>query len=138
MTSLHMLQKTNPLGMAGRSVQNSRALERASAPKARQVETAQAEHVHPSWLAKQKQKEALIKAVPVGSKTVFSDDGHSVMSTLTPAVDAGTSRVVPARRKQQAVQSETLHPSWLAKKAAASKEAQLASRPLATKIVFDD
>ena len=124
--------------MLGRSVQDPGLLRSAAASKAQQVGTAQPARLHPSWLARQKQKEALVQAVPVGSKTVFSDDGQPVASELAPAAVSGTSRVLPVRCKQQGVQKETLHPSWVAKKAAASKEAQLAGRTVAVKTVFED
>lgn len=136
--SLYMLQRAGIPGSLGRSVQDPGPLRSASALKAQQVETAQPVCLHPSWLARQKQKEALVQAVPVGSKMVFSDDGQPVASRLAPAAVTGPSGVFPVRCKKQGVQNESLHPSWLAKKAAASKEAQLASRSGAIKTVFED
>lgn len=138
LTSLYMLQRAGISDLPGGSVKDSRPFRSASASKARPEEKASAVRLHPSWLAKQKQKEALVQAVPVGSKTVFSDDGQSVASKLTPAAVTGTSGVTSVGCKPQGVEKQTLHPSWLAKKAAASKEALLSSRPLANKTVFED
>lgn len=138
LTSLCMLQRASIPELSGRSVQDPGPLRSASASKARPDGTAQAVRLHPSWLAKQKQKEALVQAVPVGSKTVFSDDGQPVASEPAPAAVTGTSGVLSVRCKPQGVQKQTLHPSWLAKKAAASREAQISSRPVATKTVFED
>ena len=71
---------------------------------------------------------------------MFSEDGQPVIPKPTPALDSKTSRVAAVKPKQQAVptQAQHLHPSWLAKKAAALKQAQLASCSVATKTVFED
>lgn len=130
-----MLQRTGSSKTPARSLQAPGSLQNAS--KVRHDEPAYAVRLHPSWLAKQKQKEALVKAVSVGSKTVFSDDGQPVASRPASAASIGAC-AVPVRQKQQSVQKEVLHPSWLAKKAAASKQAQLAKSSAATKITFED
>lgn len=140
LTSLHTLQGAVPPAKDSNNRQSSNALGRGCGSQTQQTGTAQALPLHPSWAAKQRQKQALIQAVPVGSKTVFSDGGQPVMSKPTPGADLQASTVVPRRPKQQAMQTQTqhLHPSWLAKKAAASKQAQLASCSVATKTVFED
>ena len=138
LTSLHLLQRTGLPQVPARSVQAPGHLPNASVSKVQHDRPAQAVRLHPSWLAKQKQKEALTKTVSAGSKTVFSDDGQPVASRPASAASAGTSGVPLIKNKQQGVQKEVLHPSWLAKKAAASRQAQLASSSAATKITFED
>ena len=80
-------------------------------------------------------------AAPLGSKTVFGDDGQVVASHQTPAAAVKVPKAEvkkPAASKGSAVQAEILHPSWLAKRAAASKLAELANGKKASKITFDD
>ena len=135
---MYMLQRAGIPELSSRCVQAASPLRSASVSKTGQDETAQAVHLHPSWVAKKRQKQALVQAVPVGSKTVFSEEGQPVASKLAPAAVTGISCVPSVRCKQQVVQKQTLHPSWLAKKAAASKEAQLSSCLVATRTVFED
>lgn len=137
-----MLQRRSVQEKVSRSIQSPGATCRASSLQPQHDKTNQVALLHPSWSAKQKQKAELVKAIPLGSKTVFSDEGQSVKSKLKPAAaaDLGKSRLVPVKHKHQAVQTQAqnLHPSWLAKKAAASKQAQLASCSFATKTIFED
>ena len=136
LTTLHMLQRTGLSEMPARIAHAPGP--NVSVSKVRHGESAQAVRLHPSWLAKQKQKEAFAKTVSAGSKTVFSNDGQPVASRPASAASAGTSGVPLIKHKQQGVQKQVLHPSWLAKKAAASRQAQLASSSAATKITFED
>ena len=138
LTSLYMLQRAGIPELSGRSLRDPGPVRSASVSKAQADRTAQAVPLHPSWLAKQKQKEALVQAAPMGTKTVFSNDGQPVASERAPAAVTGTSGVLSVGCKQQNIRKQTLHPSWLAKKAAASREAQVSSRSVATKTVFED
>ncbi|DBA95153.1 TPA: hypothetical protein ACH3X1_015706 [Trebouxia sp. C0004] len=103
--------------------------------------------VHPSWLAKQKQKQALLTAAPQGSKTVFSDDGqvmassatHSPAATLPKSASkAPAPALKPAAARLTAAEAEGMHPSWIAKRVAVANQAELASGKKASKIIFDD
>ena len=114
-------------------------------PAARTIESnaASAVPVHPSWLAKQKQQQALVTAAPRGSKTVFSDDGQvvpSVAAVTAPKVSGRqpSAAVKPTAGKVHSAEAKNLHPSWLAKKAAAAKQAEFASTKTASKITFAD
>lgn len=103
--------------------------------KVQPVKPASAAHLHPSWSAKQKQKEAAAMAAPFGSKVVFEDDGQAVRSKAPPP--GPTTEVAPVKHSEKAAEADTLHPSWVAKKAAASKQIQLAQSAKASKITFD-
>lgn len=103
--------------------------------------------VHPSWLAKQKQKQALLTAAPQGSKTVFSDDGQIIASSashsLAPTLPKSVSKdqvaaLKPAAASFTAAEAKDMHPSWIAKRVAVAKQAELASGKKASKIIFDD
>lgn len=103
--------------------------------------------VHPSWLAKQKQKQALLTAAPQGSKIVFSDDGqivassaaHSLALTLPKSVSKDqVAALKPAAARLTAAEAKDMHPSWIAKRVAVAKQAELASGKKASKITFDD
>ena len=93
--------------------------------------------MHPSWQAKQQQKQAMLTAAPTGSKAVFAEDGQAV-STAAPAKALKMGTVSTASGKSQNVAAEKLHPSWDAKRNAALRQAELASRTHASKIVFAD
>ena len=123
--------------MPVRSVQPPSLLQNESVSKARGDKSAQAVSLHPSWLAKQKQKEALATTDSAGSKTVVSDDGQPVAPRRASAASTDTSGAPPVRHKQQSEQKAMPHPPWLAKKAAASKQAQHASCSAATEITFE-
>lgn len=105
--------------------------------------------VHPSWLAikKQKQKQALLTAAPQGSRTVFSDDGqimasspaHSPAAILPKSASkAPAAALKPAAARLTAAEAKDMHPSWIAKRVAIAKQAELANGKKASKIVFDD
>ena len=99
--------------------------------------------VHPSWLAKQKQKQALLTAAPQGSKTVFSDDGQIVAPSLALTLPKSVSKdqvtaLKPAAARLKAAEAKDMHPSWIAKRVAVAKQAEVASGKKASKIIFDD
>lgn len=104
--------------------------------------SAQQKSLHPSWAAKQKQKQALLTAAPAGRKTVFNESGQSLTVSLPdaevpPGKLAKSAGQAPAV-KQKADKAEALHPSWAAKRAAAAHKVDLTSAPTAHKIVFED
>ena len=119
--------------------------ERHKANRAGMSTAAQAQHVrpvptaalHPSWAARQKQREAYAAATPSGNKIVFGDDRRPAASMQVPILSAG---LVKPAVQPAAWQAETLHPSWLAKKAAASKQACDVDRlgSAASKVKFPD
>ena len=80
-------------------------------------------HLHPSWAAKQKEKQGLLSATPAGSKTVFDDDAKPL--NVQPKHVA----TPPAKPSQK------LHPSWEAKLAEKMKQLPSAT---GTKVRFDD
>lgn len=90
--------------MPVRSVQPPSLLQNESVSKARGDKSAQAVSLHPSWLAKQKQKEALATTDSAGSKTVVSDDGQPVAPRRASAASTDTSGAPPVRHKQQSEQ----------------------------------
>ncbi|DBA71882.1 TPA: hypothetical protein ACH3X2_010929 [Trebouxia sp. C0005] len=103
--------------------------------------------VHPSWLAKQKLKQVLLTAAPQGSKTIFSDDGqviassaaHSPAATLPKSASkAPAAALKPAAARSTAAEAKDMHPSWIAKRVAIAKQAELANGKKASKIIFDD
>ena len=103
--------------------------------------------VHPSWLAKQKQKQVLLTAAPQGSKTVFSDDGqvmassaaHRPAATLPKSASkAPAAALKPAAARLTAAEAKDMHPSWIAKRVAVAKQAELANGKKASKIIFND
>ena len=105
--------------------------------------------VHPSWLAikKQKQMQALLTAAPQGSRTVFSDDGQIMASSAAhssaailpkSASKAPAAALKPAAARLMAAEAKDMHPSWIAKRVAIAKQAELANGKKASKIVFDD
>ena len=130
---LLLLQKS----FASNAPLGHRGVSRPAAKRPKTEQLSQSEQMHPSWQAKQKQKQAMLTAAPTGSKTVFAEDGLAV-STAAPAkaVKTGTGNAVNSS-KQQLV-SEKLHPSWDAKRNAALWQNELASRTHASKIVFED
>ena len=81
--------------------------------------------LHPSWAAKQKEKQGLLSATPAGSKTVFDDDAKPL------DVQPKHAAAPPAKPSQK------LHPSWEAKQKLAEKMKQLSSAT-GTKVRFDD
>ena len=81
--------------------------------------------LHPSWAAKQKEKQGLLSATPAGSKTVFNDDAKPL------DIQPKHASAPPAKPSQK------LHPSWEAKQKLAEKLKQLPS-PTGTKLRFDD
>ena len=98
----------------------------------------QPQSLHPSWAAKQKQKQAVLAAEPAGRKTVFSDDGQTVVEPFAARVLQPDASVRKAEAsKQNKDRAEVLHPSWAAKRAAAAQKVDLACAPRAQKIVFD-
>ena len=109
-----------------------------------QNDNAKLETLHPSWAAKQQQKQVLLTAAPAGSKIVFNDNGQSEAPKL-PFAAAQSAPIV--RRPQSSSQlmplkdeSQSLHPSWVAKRAAAAaaQQAKSLAPQKAQKIVFDD
>lgn len=89
----------------------------------------------------QKQKQALLTSAPTGRKTVFSDNGQTV--TAAPSAAAAEQQLGAAARKLPAAKpgrstAEALHPSWAAKRAAASQKLDLTTAATGTKIVFDE
>ena len=79
--------------------------------------------LHPSWAAKQTEKQGLLSATPAGIKTIFDDDAKPL--DIHPKHAAAP----PAKPSQK------LHPSWEAKQKLAEQMKQL---PSATKVRFDD
>lgn len=105
--------------------------------------SAQQKPLHPSWAAKQKQKQALLTAAPAGRKTVFNESGQSVTASLpdakVPSVKlAKPAGQGPAVNQKGTDKAEALHPSWAAKRAAAAQKVDFTSAPKAHKIVFED
>ena len=103
--------------------------------------------VHPSWLAKQKQKQALLTAAPQGTKTVFRDDGQIMASSAahSPAAilpksasKAPAAALKPAAARLTVAEAKDMHPSWIAKRVAIAQQAELANGKKASRIVFDD
>ena len=105
--------------------------------------SAQQALLHPSWAAKQKQKQALLTAAPAGRKTVFSESDQSVVASVPhadvpPVKSAKPAGQRPAVKRKGPDKAEALHPSWAAKRAAAAQKVDLTSAPTAHKIVFED
>lgn len=104
--------------------------------------TGQSAPLHPSWAAKQMQKQALLTAAPAGRKKVFSDNGQTVTEALSAAVPvkqptSADAKSEPGGRARGSSTAEALHPSWAAKRAASAQKVDLTSAPKARKIVFD-
>ena len=121
-------------GSPGRLEQNPNAFGQEKSSKGHQVEKLSAANVHPSWVAKRKQKRAFLAASSVCQKCVFGDDDRPVMSVQAPAVAA---RVLKSS-KPASLPAEDLHPSWLAKRAAAFQQAQVPNITSQSKIRFED
>ena len=81
--------------------------------------------LHPSWAAKQKEKQGLLSATPAGNKTIFDDDAKPL------DVQTKHAAAPPAKPSQK------LHPSWEAKQKLAEKMKRLPSAT-GTKVTFGD
>ena len=127
-------RKQGSAGSAGRLEQRSSAYGQGKLLKGHQVGTGSAAVLHPSWVAKQKQKKADLAASAVNQKCAFGDDGRPVVSVQSPAVAA---RVLKSS-KPASLQAEGRHPSWLAKRAATFQQSQFLSNTSQNKIKFED
>ena len=99
--------------------------------------------LHPSWQAKKRQQQVQATAMPLGSRKIFSDtdDSHAIASSVAPAkvlIVPGVGIKSMRTASVSTQHADKLHPSWVAKRAAALKQAELASSTRANKIVFDE
>ena len=109
-----------------------------------QNHSAKLESLHPSWAAKQQQKQLLLSAAPAGSKIVFNDNGQSEALRLQSAAAQPAPSVKRPHSSSHSLpttdESRSLHPSWAAKRAAAAaaQQAKSMAPQRAQKVVFDD
>jgi hypothetical protein len=97
------------------------------------------EPLHPSWEAKKKQRIAITAALGARAqnKKVFDEDGDATLAM--PVIDGCGAPVSrrKERREPTPVNSDGLHPSWLAKQKQKQQLADVLRSPKGSRMVFD-